>query len=272
MRVALKLAYLGDRYYGFQVQPDVPTVEGTLFKALKKLGIFNDPKKAKYSASGRTDRGVHALEQVVAFNTTSSLVTPRIINSELPDDIWVWGTAKVSKAFDPRRNAISREYRYILYGKGLEISKMRHASELLVGTHDFANFATKDEDKSAKRTVKRIEIRVAGPFIIMDIIANSFAQHMARKIVTGLSMVGAGARDEAWLRSMLEPDKYKEGIEPAPPFGLILRKVNYAGIPFAVDEYAKTRARRELQDRRLFHGIVAEVLKDMRDTIGDQVI
>lgn len=268
MRVALKLAYLGDRYYGFQVQPDVPTIEGTLFKALKKLGIFNDPKKAKYSASGRTDKGVHALEQVVAFNTESGLVTPRIINSELPDDIWAWATARVSRAFDPRRKAISREYRHILYGKGLEISKMRRASELLLGTHDFANFATKDEDKSTKRTVKCIEIRVAGPFIIMDIVANSFAQHMARKIVTGLSMVGAGARDEGWLRGMLEPDKYEEGIEPAPPFGLILRKVNYAGISFTEDEYAKTRARRELQERRLIHGTMAEVVKDMRDAIG----
>jgi len=268
LRVALKLAYLGDNYHGFQVQPDVPTVEGELFKALKKLGIVNDPKKAKYSASGRTDKGVHALEQVVAFNTESSLVAPRIINSELPDDIWAWATARVSMAFDPRRKAISREYRYVLYGKGLEISKMRQASELLVGTHDFANFATKDENKSTKRTVKRIEIRVAGPFIIMDIVANSFAQHMARKIVTGLSMVGAGARDEAWLRSMLEPDKYKESIEPAPPLGLILRKVNYAGISFTEDEYAKTRARRELQKRRLIHGTMAEVVKDMRDAIG----
>jgi len=269
LRVALKLAYLGDRYYGFQVQPDVPTVEGELFKALKKLGIFSDPKKAKYSASGRTDKGVHALEQVVAFNTESSLVAPRIINSELPDDIWAWATARVSKAFDPRRKAISREYRYVLYGRGLEISKMRQASELFTGTHDFANFATKDEDKSTKRTLKRIEIRVAGPFIIMDIVANSFAQHMARKIVTALSMIGAGARDEEWLKSMLKPGKYEEGIEPAPPFGLILRKVNYAGISFKEDEHAKKRARRELQDRRLLHGIVAEVLKDMRDAMAD---
>jgi len=268
LRVALKLAYLGDRYHGFQVQPDVPTIEGTLFKALKKLGIVNNPKKANYSASGRTDRGVHALEQVVAFNTTSNLVTPRIINNELPDDIWVWARAKVSGTFDPRRKAISREYRYILYGKGLEISKMRHASELLLGTHDFANFATMDEDKSTKRTVKRIEIRVVGPFIILDIVANSFAQHMVRKIITGLSMVGAGARDEEWLRNMLEPGKYKEGIEPAPPFGLILRKVNYTGILFREEEYAKARARRELQDKRLFYGTMAEVLKDMRDAMG----
>ena len=69
LRIAFKLAYLGNNYHGFQIQPDVTTVEGELFKALKTMNIFDDPHDANYSYAGRTDKGVHALEQVIALDT-----------------------------------------------------------------------------------------------------------------------------------------------------------------------------------------------------------
>ena len=84
MRVALKLAYIGTGFHGSQLQPNVETVEGALFKALRNLGIIESPKSANYTCAGRTDAGVHALEQVVAFDTDKpELAIPRIINSEL---------------------------------------------------------------------------------------------------------------------------------------------------------------------------------------------
>lgn len=270
MRVALKLAYLGGRYYGFQIQPRYPTIEDKLFKALKELGVIETPKKAKYSASGRTDRGVHALEQIVAFNTDKpELTAPRVVNSKLPADIWTWARVEAPKAFDPRRKAISREYRYILYREDFDISEMRRASKLLVGTHDFANFSTKDAEKSTKRTVRHIEIRVSGPFITINITADSFTYHMVRKIATGLSMVSSGKRDVVWMENMLRPDQYSETIKPAPAFGLILKKVNYRGIEFIEDSYAKKMAMKALRDQFLCHGTMAEVLADMKQAMKD---
>lgn len=271
LRVAFKLAYLGNKYHGFQIQPGVPTIEGELFKALKRMKILDDPQDANYSYAGRTDKGVHALEQVVAFNTDApDRVIPRAVTNELPADIWVWSRAEVPKTFDPRRDAISREYRYVLYGKDLDISRMRDTSKLLIGVHDFANFATnaKDDKRDTKRRIECIDIRVDGSFMTLDIVADSFMWNMVRKIVTGLSMVGDGSRDENWFKEMLKPDQYEEGIAPAPPFGLTLKRVNYLGITFIDDEYVKRRTGEALQNLFLWHGTMGEVLQDMRDAMG----
>jgi tRNA pseudouridine38-40 synthase len=271
LRIAFKLAYLGNGYNGFQIQPDVPTVEGELFKALKTMNIIDDPHDANYSYAGRTDKGVHALEQVVAFDTdTPDMAIPRAVNNELPADIWVWSRAEVPKTFDPRRDAISREYRYVLYGKGLDISRMRDTSKLLIGLHDFANFATnaKSKERDTKRRIECIDIRIDGSFMTLDIVADCFMWNMVRKIVTGLSMVGDGSKDENWLKNMLRPDQYEESIAPAPPFGLVLKRVNYLDVKFIDDEYVKRRAVEALQNLFLWHGTMGEVLQDMRDTMG----
>ncbi len=270
-RIAFKLAYLGNNYHGFQIQPDVPTVEGELLKALNTMSIIDDLKDANYSYAGRTDKGVHALEQVVAFDTgASDMAIPRAVNDELPADIWVWSRAEVPKTFDPRRDAISREYRYVLYGKGLDISRMRDISKLLIGVHDFANFATKskDEKRDTKRRIEGIEIRIDGSFMTLDITADGFMWNMVRKIVTGLSMVGDGSKDYDWFKDMLSPDQYEEGIAHAPPFGLTLKRVNYLDVTFIDDEYAKRRAVEALQNLFLWHGTMGEVLQDMRDEMG----
>lgn len=101
MRVALKLAYIGTEFHGSQIQPNVETVEGELFKALR-TSIIESPKSANYTCAGRTDAGVHALEQVVSFDTDKlNLAIPRVINSELPSGIWVWAHAEVPLALMP---------------------------------------------------------------------------------------------------------------------------------------------------------------------------
>ncbi|MDD2666796.1 MAG: tRNA pseudouridine(38-40) synthase TruA [Methanocellales archaeon] len=270
-RIALKLAYLGNNYHGFQIQPEVPTIEEKLFKALKTMRILDDPQDSNYSYAGRTDKGVHALEQVVAFNTNApDRAIPRAITNELPADIWAWSRAEVPKTFDPRRDAISREYRYVLYGKGLDISRMRDTSKLLIGVHDFANFATnaKEDERDTKRRIERVEIRIDGSFMTLDITADGFMWNMVRKIVTGLSMVGDGSKDYDWFKDMLRPDQHEEGIAPAPPFGLVLKRVDYLNITFIDDEYVKRRAGSALQNLFLWHGTMGEVLQDMRDAMG----
>ncbi len=241
MRIALKVAYIGTDYHGFQVQPDVKTIEGKLLRALSELSIINNRHEANYIAAGRTDKGVHALGQVIAFDTDNPEVAhPRAINSRLPPTIWTWARAKVPDDFDPRRDALSREYRYIMCGK-YNVSSLRSASKLLKGTHDFSNFATPDKERTNTCKIEKIKIRVERDFIIMDIKANYFLWHMVRKIATAMKMVGCGARDISWLEQMHTPSEFTEGLEPAPAYGLILKNVEYENVEWTEDTYTKKK-------------------------------
>ncbi|MDD3041489.1 MAG: tRNA pseudouridine(38-40) synthase TruA [Methanosarcinaceae archaeon] len=265
MRVALKLAYIGTEFHGSQIQPNVETVEGELFKALRKLGIIESPKSANYVCAGRTDAGVHALGQVVSFDTDKpNLAIPRVINSELPSSIWTWAHAEVSGGFDPRRQAVSRRYRYVMCGEAYDIPRIREASKLLLGTHDFANFSRADGDKGTVRTLERIDIRVDGELTKIDVVGNSFLWNMVRKIVSALSMIGNGVRDEDWLIQMLSPEVYEEGLEPAPPYGLTLMEINYPDpLEWVEDSYSVRRAE-DLNYRRIpEHRVMAEVLEEL---------
>lgn len=265
MRVALKLAYIGTEFHGSQIQPNVVTVEGELFKALRNIGIIESPKSANNTCAGRTDAGVHALEQVVAFDTDKpNLAIPRIINSELPPTIWAWAHAEVPLDFDARRDAVSRHYRYVMSGEGYEISKIREASKLLVGTHDFENFSRTNGEKSTIRTIEMINARVDGDLTKIDVVGNSFLWNMVRKIVTALSMIGRGVRDNDWLLQMLNPDIYEEGIEPAPAYGLTLLKVNYEKkIEWIEDNYSLRRASEQNQKGILRYRVMAEVMEEL---------
>ncbi len=268
MRIALKIAYIGTDYHGFQVQPDVNTIEGELFRALKELNIINNPHEANYIAAGRTDRGVHALGQVIAFDTDNpDIVLPRAVNNKLPPTIWAWASTQVSDDFDPRRDALRREYRYIMCGQ-YNISLLRNASRLLKGVHDFANFSTPDKDRSSISMVQSINVRVEREFMILDIQANHFVWHMVRKIANALKMVGSGARDMAWLEQMLSPGEYTEGLEPAPPYGLVFKDVEYRNMIWREDTYAKKTIIEKLDKEFLWHGVMAEMLRELKEGLA----
>jgi tRNA pseudouridine38-40 synthase len=269
MRIALKLAYIGTKYNGYQIQPEVPTIEKELFRVLTELDIIQDPKSARYIGSGRTDTGVHALGQVVAFDTDNiKMAVPRVINSELPSSIWVWSASEVPDYFDPRRDAISREYRYFICGECFNIPLMRSASRLLKGNHDFSNFAEIRNDKSTFRTIERIDVRLAGRFITLDIKANSFLWHMVRKIVTALRMIGDGRRDVEWLKRMLHPKEFEEGLEPAPGYGLLLKNIEYdIDLPWEEDEYSKRVSAEKLFQQFMWHGVMAEVFSELKENM-----
>jgi tRNA pseudouridine38-40 synthase len=270
-RVALKIGYLGTNYHGFQIQPqsELPTIEGELFEALKKLDVIEDRKSANYSAAGRTDKGVHALAQVVSFDTSNPNVTPRMINSMLPDDIWAYALAKPHSGFNARKDAVSREYRYFLFFQtDLDITRMREASELFIGVHDLSNFSQlqghdhKVGSHSTIREIKRIDIEKRNLFVIIDIEASGFLRKMVRKIVLALRMVGSDIKDKRWIEALLEL-RLKEEIEPAPAFGLVLKNVSYRDIKFVEDEYAKRRIVARLKKDLVLHATMAEVLGDM---------
>jgi tRNA pseudouridine38-40 synthase len=267
-KIALKLAYIGTKYSGFQAQRGCLTIEGTLIQALKKIRIIENERRIRFTASGRTDKGVHALGAVVAFETNAPmLATPRIINTELPSDIWTWASAHVPLSFDARRAATARTYRYVLYDSGYDVHTMRSASELFRGIHDFKNF-TLEKNGSTIREIKSIGVRVYGSFVTIDITADSFLWNMVRRIVTGLILVGSGKRDVTWAQEMLNPKQHDEGLMAAPPHGLILTKVDYEGINFVEDEYAKKRVKKMLQNEALYHGTMMEVLKMLDEKMG----
>ena len=281
-RIALKLGYLGTNYHGFQVQPRFagPTIEGELFTALQELNIVDDRAVSNYAAAGRTDKGAHALAQVVSFDTANTNVTPRMINSMLPDDIWVFALAKPASEFNARRDAISRAYRYFLWlqpGENLDVVRMREASELFIGTHDFSNFAQPPGHNEQEapyyspiREIKRLEIATDGSrsFIVLDIEANSFLRKMVRKIVSALKLVGSGTKDTQWVEDLVER-RITEQVEPVPAFGLILNEVLYRDAEFVADEYAKLRITARLKEALNFHATISEVLDEMARTYVD---
>lgn len=264
MRIALKVGYIGTNYHGFQKQPDVRTIEGELFASLFKLDLIHDPHDANYIASGRTDKGVHALGQVIAFDTPiPELAIPGAINSNLPRTIWTWARANVPDDFDPRRDAKYREYMYIIPEK-LDISLLNSASGLIEGRHDFSNFITPEKERSSSTIVYDLKIRTVGEFTIMEIRADHFLWHMVRKIATALKMIGNGKRDGSWLEKMLAPCEFHEALEPAPANGLILKNVGYTDIDWKEDSYARKKVSQNLEEEFLWHSVMAQILKELR--------
>ncbi len=265
MRIALKIAYIGTDYHGFQVQPDVRTIEGELFGALRELNIINDPHEANYIAAGRTDSGVHALSQVIAFDTDAPhIAVPRAINSRLHGTIWSWAGAEVQNDFDPRRFAKYREYRYIISGK-YDIRLLSHARDFLMGKHDFYNFVTSEKDRSNICNIEKIVIRESGDYVIIDIRADHFLWHMVRKIATAMKMVGKGEKDLNWIGKMMKPAEFKEGLQPAPAYGLILNNVEYDNITWIEDPYAKKMILKKLDEHFLRHSIMSQMLTELKE-------
>ncbi|MBP2029941.1 tRNA pseudouridine38-40 synthase [Methanohalophilus levihalophilus] len=263
MRVALKIAYIGSAYHGLQIQPNVPTIEGKLFEALKELEVIDNPASANFVSSGRTDSGVNAMGQVVAFDTDKpNLAIPRVINSKLPNDIWAWAHAEVPDDFHPRRYARRRTYRYIVPVDDHDISLIRSASRILLGTHDFANFCVNEEGRSTIRTIEKIDVRLTGNLLKIDVEANSFLWKMVRKIVTSLMLVGSGERDTEWLEQMIQPEIFEEGLEPSAPYGLILLDVNYGkSVDWITDGYAVKRSGEKVQEYLKYHMVMAELME-----------
>jgi len=265
LKVALKIAYIGTDFYGSQAQPGLRTVEGELRKALAAAGAITP--KTKVALAGRTDAGVHALGQVAAFEVADpKLTAPRIVNSQLPDDLWAYARAEVPEAFDPRRDATSRGYRYILYAPGVIERQMTEFAPQFLGAHDFTNFSSVEPGKYAVRTVKKLEITKKGDLYFIDVEADAFLWNMVRKIVTGLRLVGENKRPGDWIGHMLDP-AYREGIPPAPAAGLYLKKVNYGGVAWEADEYAQKRAYQRMLHSFAWQYTMAEVCREFRDAM-----
>ncbi len=234
-KVALKIAYIGSNFSGFQRQADVPTVEGEIIKALQEIELIETPDDSGFSIAGRTDKGVHALGNVVAFRSENEIRINQI-NKALPSEVQVIAKAPVHFGFRPRY-ALRRYYRYILADfEGLDIAKMQIASEYMVGTHNFINFSKRSE-RNPIRTVEVINISKNGKTIIIDVVGQSFLWKMVRKMIMALYQCGKGEINPKMILNYLNPD-FSHGLKPMPASGLILMDVEYKNLKFLYDKYA----------------------------------
>ena len=242
MRVKAIVAYDGTDYSGFQRQSNANSIQAALEAALAELCGAAVP----VSGSGRTDAGVHAAGQVVAFEVLwrhelTSL--HRALNALLPEAIAVLSLEAAPDDFDPRRDARSRWYRYRIYNapvrdplssryslhvpRALDVEAMQTAAASLLGWHDFSAFGSPPQGTNAIREVLRAEWQQAGAWLTFDIIANAFLFRMVRMLVGTMLRVGYGALTPQRFAEILHTQN-RSGAGPAAcACGLTLMAVHY---------------------------------------------
>jgi len=259
---AFRIAYDGRPYSGFQRQPDVPTVEDAVFDGLRALGVLDaGDVPPNYAAAGRTDAGVSALAQTVAFGAPDWL-TPAALNAELPATVRAWAGADVPADFHATHDAVRRTYRYHLYAPGADDGRVRRALDRLTGEHDFHNLTTDDEG-----TVRRLDAACVrdDEFLVLVLAAGGFARHMVRRIATLVRAVGRGESDLDRIDRVLGPGPLDgpEGVGTAAAMPLVLADVTYPGVEFAVDPDAAESARDVFETRRVAALTAARVVGDL---------
>jgi tRNA pseudouridine38-40 synthase len=243
--VKLVLEYDGTRYVGWQVQPNGPSIQAEVERALEVL--HKAPRKV--TAAGRTDAGVHALGQVCSFYEPEPLPLKAYVqgmNALLPADVAVRAATLEPQGFDARRSASGKRYRYrIENGAGraplsrlqawqqfrpLDVAAMRDAAARLAGRHDYASFQASDcACAHAVRQVRRCEVLGEGGGRIDVVLeATAFVKHMVRNITGTLVEVGLGRRAPDSMEALLLARDRRLAGPTAPPQGLCLEEVFYA--------------------------------------------
>jgi tRNA pseudouridine38-40 synthase len=245
---AYRVAYDGTPYRGFQRQPDVRTVEDELLSALSVLGVLESGTPPGYAAAGRTDAGVSARCQTVAFEAPDWL-SPPAFNSELPESIRVWARATVDADFHATHHATEREYTYFLHAPDGDEAAARQTLERLAGTHDFHNFTS--DETGTERTL-RPELVRDGPFFVVTLRAGGFPRQLVRRVVAAVDAVAHERGTLDWVDRLLaaEPVAGPQGVGPAPPEPLVLTGVSYPDCSFTVDADAAAQTRELFSQRR----------------------
>ncbi len=231
MRIAVKFAYDGRGFSGYARQPGRRTVEGDLLEMFKEWGAIGNLEEARFRAGSRTDRGVSALGNVVAFSTSLPLEDFRRHMPGSAPGILVYGIREVEESFYPRY-ALQRRYRYYLRTEGLDCPAIREATDVFVGEHDFRNFAKLEEGKDPMRCLEELLVADSGRFLVLDFAAQTFLWHQVRRMVAGLIKVGFGKLSREDLAEALAHPEIRVDFGLAPAEPLILQEVRY---PFLSD-------------------------------------
>jgi len=247
-RIVLGVQYIGTGWNGYQKQPERNTVQDRLEMALEKFACT----PLATTCAGRTDTGVHAIEQVVHFDT--DLVRPtqawvRGVNTFLPDSIVVRWAKEVPLGedgleFHARFSARSRTYHYVLYNhptpsallsnragwmfRPLDVERMVDAARHLIGTHDFSAFrASSCQAKTPVKDMHEVRIERHGDIIVFTLRASAFLHHMVRNIVGSLVYVGLGRQEPDWMHEVLESRSRDVAAPTFMPDGLYFARIEY---------------------------------------------
>lgn len=243
MRYLIKFSYDGTNYSGFQKQKGLNTIEEKLEEALTKI---NNGKKTTITATGRTDKGVHALCQYghtdIDVNITEKKLK-RAMNSNLPDDIHVIEAKEVDKDFHARYNVKEKEYKYYInlgeynplernyvyqYNYTLDIDKMKEAIKYFEGEHDFRSFVTDNKEKeNCVRTITYTNIEQKDDKIIITFKGNGFLRYQVRNMVGLLIKIGENKISPDSVEKIIESKDRTKASKTAPAEGLYLTKVIY---------------------------------------------
>jgi tRNA pseudouridine38-40 synthase len=238
VRYRARVEYDGTDFAGFQVQPGARTVQGELEAALARI---SGGSRVRVDAAGRTDAGVHAQGQVIAF--TDPVGRPaeelaRALNALLPADVAVGRLRRVPTGFHPRHAARYREYRYTVWNgprsplrerfalgvrDPLDIAAMERVGSVLVGRHDFSSFGA--AHRQPVRTVHWVRVRRNGSVVTIDVAADAFLRQMVRRMVAALIEAGHGRTDEEAVAAALASGQPAFNGATAPAKGLCLRRV-----------------------------------------------
>ena len=243
MRYAAGIEYGGSAYCGWQRQPHCESVQARVEAALAYVADHS----LELVCAGRTDAGVHALEQVVHFDSSARRDTRAWLlgaNCRLPRDIRIRWVEPVSDDFHARFSAEARAYRYIILNapvasalfhdraswefRALDEHRMQAAAGVLVGEHDFSSFrAVGCQARSSRREVHSVEVSRHGDLIYIDIKANAFLYHMVRNIAGSLIAVGRGERSVEWFAELLAARDRNIADVTAPAQGLYFLRAWY---------------------------------------------
>jgi tRNA pseudouridine38-40 synthase len=238
VRYSATVEYDGTDFAGFQHQPDLRTVQGELEAALARI---SGGSRVRVEGAGRTDAGVHAIGQVIAFTDpkgrTAEDLTRRL-NALLPRDVSLRQMRRVPTGFHPRRAARYREYRYTVWNgprsplrerfalgvrEQLDTAAMERAGSVLVGRHDFSAFGA--AHRQPVRTVHRVRVRREGSLVTIDVAADAFLRSMVRRMVAVLLEAGHGKLKEEAVAETLAAKRPALRGATAPARGLCLRRV-----------------------------------------------
>jgi tRNA pseudouridine38-40 synthase len=243
-RYRATVEYDGTDFLGYQIQATGRTVQGEIEKSLEEI----TGTAIRIDGAGRTDSGVHAIGQVIAFNVAwkhTLAELQRALNATLPRDIVITDLKITDNDFHPRFSALSRSYRYTIVNQPwpsvlqrryahhvtekLDVAVMNEASQFLIGSHDFASFGKPPQGEITIREVMQAEWTVENNRLVFEIMANAFLYRMVRTIVGTLIQVGLGRLTLDEIKQILEARDLTRSAAPAPPHGLCLTRVTYPG-------------------------------------------
>ncbi|AWB27724.1 tRNA pseudouridine(38-40) synthase TruA [Halococcoides cellulosivorans] len=262
---AFRIAYDGRPFYGFQRQPDVPTVSDAILDAVADLDIAGaDHVPSGYAAAGRTDRGVSAIAQTVAFEAPE-WCSAAALDGRLPETVHAWAHSDAPEAFHATHDATERTYRYYLYAPDRDLDRAQRAADWCSGEHDFHNLTPDD-----RGTVRDLSIGVEreDDFLVVTVASDGFPRSLVRRLVTLLDSVAAGTADRDRVMRVLGPAPIDgpEGVPPAPPEGLVLAEVCYPGLDFRIREDLGA-VRDAIAERHRDHRTIARVQQSIGEAI-----